>query len=190
MGLKRTIEPTELILTLGEAKDHLRVTMDNEDSLIEGLILTAQNFIELFIRRSLVPQTWEYTLNEFPAGKVQLPNSPLISITNIKYIDPDGVEQTWANTEYDEFNNTIPGYFKLAYNKTYPSIRSVQDAVKITYQAGYASREKIPAVIRQAAFLTIGHYYERREESIVGAKINSIPMGVETLLWPHRMFTP
>ncbi len=190
MGLQRTVDPTEKILSLAQAKSHLRVNIDDDDNLILRLIDTATNYIEDFIRRALSPQTWEYTLNAFPNGNILLPMAPLQSVTDIKYIDEDGVEQTWADTEYDVFTNKMPGYVRLAYDKTYPTIRSTQDAITITYVAGYATPEKIPPAIINAALLIIGHYYDHREDSQVGGSIVMIPAGAETLLYPHRMFTP
>ena len=190
MGLTRTVLPTTEIVTLGEAKDQLRVKDTNSDADIERMIKAATGQVQTFIRGSLITQTWEYTLNAFPVGNVQLPMSPLQSITDIKYIDENGTEQTWAATEYDVFINTMPGFFKLGFDKTYPTTRKTQDAIKITYIAGYSRRENIPPEIIQAALLMIGHYFEHREEGKVGGKVEPIPMGFETLLYPYRMFTP
>lgn len=190
MGLKRTVEPTDLFITLQEAKDHLRVEVTDDDSYISELIILARDHIETFVRRSLVTQTWEYALNEFPSGKIKLPMSPVQSVTDIKYIDAEGIEQTWANTEYDVFMNEMPGFVKLGFDKTYPTIRNTQDAIKITYVTGYSRRELIPRAIIHAGLLLIGHFYERREQTQVGGTIVEIPYGIETLLFPHRMFTP
>ena len=115
MGLKQTIDPTEEILTLQETKDHLRLTLTDDDSTVELLIKAATDYIQDFIQRSLVTQSWEYTLDDFPAGEVKLPMSPVISITDIKYIDDLGMEITWATSEYTLFNNVIPAFFKLAF---------------------------------------------------------------------------
>lgn len=192
MGLTRTIDPTEEMLTLGETKDHLRLTLTDDDSTVELLIKNATEIIQEEIRRAMVTQTYEYTLAKFwVAGKgLQLPFSPIQSITDIKYIDDDGAEQTWAATEYDLFKNVVPGEVRLAFDKVFPDTRKTQDAVKITYVAGYADRTKIPPLIRQAALLLVGHYFERREDSHIGVKIDSIPRGVDRLLDLFRLRKP
>jgi len=191
MGLKRTIEASEEILTLQETKDHLRLTLPDDDSTVELLIKGVTDYIQDNIQRSLVTQSWEYTLDTFRAGEIQLPLSPVQSITNIKYIDDLGAEITWATSEYTLFNNVIPAFFKLAFDKTYPTTRNVKDAVKITYLAGYLDRTKIPFSIRQAALLIIGHYYERREETqMFSGRIENIPLGAGDLLAPHTRWKP
>lgn len=42
--------------------------------------------------------------------------------------------------------------------------------------------------IQQAVLLLVGHWYANREEVVVGAAANQIPMGVSALLWTRKRF--
>ncbi len=75
---KTVVEPTEEPVTLQEAKTHLRVDHDADDTLIMGLIATARRSCEFGARRSFVTQTREMALCAWPpASGFQLPMPPL-----------------------------------------------------------------------------------------------------------------
>ena len=42
-----------------------------------------------------------------------------------------------------------------------------------------------PAIV-SACLLTCGHLYSNREDVVIGASVASLPMGAQSLLWPHR----
>ena len=48
------------------------------------------------------------------------------------------------------------------------------------------SVDPLPAPVRQAALLLIGHWYENREAVTVGFRGKDLPMGVDRLLAPYR----
>lgn len=190
MGMTISVVPTELILTLQETKDHLRVTDPAEDSKIEEIIALVEKMIEKHIRRSLLTQTRILTLGEFPDGIIILPGSPVQGITKIDYVDPNGVVQTWSNTEYTLFDNVAPAFVERKFGKLYPAIRKETDAVLVTYVAGYGLRENIPREIRSAALLLVGHFFEHRESIQVGsATVMEMPIAHKTLLSQFKIFT-
>ena len=45
----------------------------------------------------------------------------------------------------------------------------------------------VPREIRQAMLLMIGDMYAHREDTVMGVNPASLPRGVESLLWPHRL---
>lgn len=42
-----------------------------------------------------------------------------------------------------------------------------------------------PAIV-SACLLTCGHLFANREDVVVGASVAALPMGAQSLLWPHR----
>ena len=42
--------------------------------------------------------------------------------------------------------------------------------------------------VKQAILLLVGHWYANREEVVIGAAANQIPMGVNALLWTRKRF--
>jgi len=185
MPLAMVTPPAAEPVTLAEAKTHLRVTAADEDTLIDSLIPTARQWAEDFTRRALITQTWDYTLDAF-ADEIEIPLPPLQSITSVKYLDTDGVEQTLATTEYTVDTAATRGLVRLAYGKSWPSVRDQANAVTIRFVAGYGNAPAVPAPIKAACLLMLGELYARRETAIVGAPIAPVPVSAEYLLWPYR----
>ena len=42
--------------------------------------------------------------------------------------------------------------------------------------------------VQQAILLLVGHWYANREDVVVNATANRVPMGVEALLWTRKRF--
>ncbi len=186
MATKIITAPTDEPITLDEAKDHLRVYIDDDDSVISEQITSARVWVEQYLGRALLTQTWEVYFNEFPAC-IEIPFPPLQSVTSIKYIDSDGVEQTLDAGEYNVHIQNEPGIIVLAYGKSWPSIRYELNAIAIRFVTGWATAADIPGPIKSAMLLLIGHLYEHREQATIGIQVNEIPFGIEALLFPYRM---
>lgn len=178
---KPTLEP----VSINEAKDHLRVTGNDEDSLIGELIVTARQQAEIFTRRALLTQTWELRQDCF-SSEIVLPNPPLQSVEFIKYIDQDGVEQTLDIAEYKAYAWEEPGVVAPAYGKAWPSTRTEKGAVTVRYIAGWSSVIDVPGPIKSAILLTVGDLYANRESSSTEQQYKLIT-SAESLLWPYRI---
>jgi uncharacterized phiE125 gp8 family phage protein len=166
MSLKLITPPATEPITLNEAKLHLRVDGTDEDTMITALIVAARRMAEQRTERALITQTWELALDVWD-DEIELPMPPVASITSIKYIDTDGVEQTLANTEYTlDSYGTMGHSVKLAYGKTWPSIRYQDDAIKIRYAAGYGTAADVPQDLKAWLYLAIGTLYAQRESVV------------------------
>ncbi|WP_193146545.1 head-tail connector protein [Serratia marcescens] len=42
--------------------------------------------------------------------------------------------------------------------------------------------------VRTAMLLLVGHWYENREASVVGQSVSKLPMAVESILQPYRIY--
>lgn len=186
------ISETEPI-TLDEAKLHLRVTNDEEDNLIKSLITVARQRCEAVTNRALVSTTFELIMDSFPE-KIVLPMPPAESVVCIEYKDCEGIEEEMPEEDYI-FYNSEPAVIIPAYGKSWPSFNPYpKGAVKVRYVAGYNSGEGpefiIPEAIKEAMLLIIGVFYENREDILAKGHIpKTLPLGVDALLYPYRIWS-
>ena len=185
MGLVRTVAPEVEPVTVPEGKTHCRVDHADEDTLIETLIQSARETCENRIHRSLITQTWRLTLDAFPRHlePIELPMGPVQSVTSISYVDDDGATQTWASSDYRVDTDSIVARVTPVYNGSYPSTRDVTGAVTVTYVTGYGDAgSDVPAGIKAAMLLLVGHWYEHREQVVTGTIATVLPNTVDMLL--------
>lgn len=187
MALRRITDATTEPVTLAEAKDYLRITGADHDAVITGLIVVARQVAENELKRSLISQTWERTLDAFPDA-IELSYPPIISITWVRYYDTAGVLQSLASG-YTLDNASEPGWLVPAAGYEWPATLEDVNAVSIRYVAGYGSdATTVPEPIKTWIKLTVGHYFENREASIVaaGQGIQPLPF-VGGLIDPYRI---
>lgn len=185
MALKLISPPEKEPVTLEEVKQHIRVDYSEEDVLIKGLITAAREHCEVFLRRAIVPQTWEMTFDSFPE-RIRLPRPPLQRVDSIIYRDETGTENRLDPTDYIVDTDEEPGVVLPAPGKNWPSfIPYPTNAVRVRFMAGYPPDE-VPGKIKQAIKILVGTWYENREAYVVGARVSQVPFAVEALLWPDR----
>ena len=195
LDLVRTVAPTVELLMLDEAKAHLRIEASDtdEDDLVTALIQAATDWLDGhsgLLGRALLSQTWKIRYDyAFPAWRIPIPLTPLLSITSVQYIDSTGALQTLSPTTYDVLDGPAAA-LQPAYGLAWPSPRSQTRAVTITFVAGYGvTAAAVPAPIVQAAKLLLGHLYAHRE-AVVGVDNRdssaALPIGVADLIAPYR----
>jgi uncharacterized phiE125 gp8 family phage protein len=195
MGLKLVTPPVVEPVTLDEAKAHLRLDSNADDAYVEALITAARERVEIFLRRALITQTFEFTLDGFPVNPslifttsvIDLPRPPLQAIESIKYLNTAGSEQTLPPESYviDASSDEI-GRIALAWTQYWPFTRCSINSVVIRFVAGYGDApENVPQVIRQGILIEISNLYENREDIVVGQNISMLSLS-ERLLWPYR----
>jgi uncharacterized phiE125 gp8 family phage protein len=169
--------PAEEPVSLSEAKEHLRVDISSEDSLIQRLIVDAREWTERYTRRRLVTQTLRMTLDDFPRLQsehdyaVKLPGGRVQSITQVRYLGTDGTLTTLNSSLYvllgrdqDRVARIVPSY-----DTSWPATRDFPEAVQVDYVCGYGAASAVPASIRQAMLLHVGWHFENREPGSFGA---------------------
>ncbi len=186
MDWKVTTAPAIEPVTLAEAKLHLRVDADDDDALITSLIVAARIWCEGFQNRAFITQTITGYLDRF-ANSISLPQPPLISVESIKYFDTGGDQQTLSDSIYDVDTTSEPGLITLAFNQSWPAIRSVHHSVEIIFKAGYGDAgSDVPDTVKSAMKLLIGHLYEHRE-TVCDGKLEEVPMTTKFLLTLDRV---
>lgn len=209
MYLRQIAPPASPIITLDEAKRHLRITWDDEDDYILSLIAAAEALLDGdsgILGRAVLSQQWELSLDRFPpcwdnyigkherghfrfpmlgptAINIQLP--PLISVDSVKYDRAeDGEETDLIGFRTLGVGDKAGGFILPAISDWWPSTQEQPRSVRITFTAGYSA---VPPGIKHAAMLLISHWNENREAVVSGAAME-LPQGVDALLYPHRIW--
>jgi uncharacterized phiE125 gp8 family phage protein len=192
LRLTRTSDPANDPVSLADAKNHLRVDISDDDTLISALITAAREHVEEATRRALITQTWRLSLDQFPADdEIELPRPPLQSVSSIIYTDKDDTTSTLATSVYEVDTDGQPGRVKLAYGEDWPSDTLAEtNPVKITFVAGYGDNASdVPQRWQQAILLLVGHWYENREAIVTGGGIpKELPLAVQSLIQMDRIY--
>lgn len=177
-----TVEP----VGLDEAKDHLRLDGENEDRRLRGYLKAARVWAEHFTRRALISQTWDLKVDTF-GELLYVPLPPLQSVTSISYVDDNGDSQTVTSTIYTVDTDSDPGRIFLAYDQSWPSHRSIPNAVTARIVVGYgAVADNVPEDIRTAILLRISRLYEFREPVITGTIVSDTESDL-SMLRPYQL---
>lgn len=184
--------PAAPVVTLGDAKKHLRAEdFNDDDSYIESLVAAATGIIDGpagWLGRALITQTLELRADEF-CDDIALRYPPIASISSVKYDDGDGVEQTLSSGVYRLVGNPSAPRLARVYGESWPSTRWQSEAIRVRYVAGYgAASTAVPPPIRQAILLMVGELYENREAAS-DAPRTELPFAVNALLSPFRIFS-
>jgi uncharacterized phiE125 gp8 family phage protein len=201
-------------ISLAEAKDHLNVTISDDDARIQNYIRAARANLErkydvAFMTQSLVlgrdyfpavfgmgwgwspgwwlGSTWmaQYDLQELRYGYLSL-RWPAQSITSVTYLDTTGTSQVWASSNYILDSDSRPGRLMLGLGKTYPATAPLAGAVKVEFVSGHTDPALIPEDMKEAVRLLMGEYYQNRENVVIDTRLVALPIpdGVDALMAP------
>ncbi|MFH1731832.1 MAG: head-tail connector protein [Planctomycetota bacterium] len=187
VALRVQTEPALEPLTREQIKEHCRITETEEHPLIDAWITAARQRCEQFTNRTLITTSWRLTLDAFPAV-VHLPRPPIQSpLTSVKYYDGSGVQQTLAAANYQLDAESEPGRLVPAYGLTWPTTRSMLNAVEVIYKAGYGlTRATVPALLLVGMKMLVAHWYEHREQ-FTPEQMNEVPEAVQAIFWQFRI---
>lgn len=180
MKLTRTVAGGT-VLTLDEVKKHVEVEGTTaHDTQLTRLIAQATDFVEGPTGKLLAlnSQTWEGRLDCFPSC-IEIPIWPVISIDQIQYIDADGATQTLATSAWEADTYDNPATIRPVWGTTFPTTEKVYNAVTVTFTAGFSA---VPEDIKGALLLLIGHWFENREDSVVGTIVSDTPKGFDAII--------
>lgn len=182
MVLAVTSAPSDELLTVEEAKRHLRIWDDTHDDEIALLIRAARDYCERFTQRTFRKAvTRTLKLDGWWCDPYDLPFPPLIDVTSITYYDSAGVSQTLAASNYhEELPTNGGGRIVWADGYVLPNIFSRPDAITITFTTGYADANALPPVALHAFKTTLTELWAAGTESEIKAAIE----GTKRLLAP------
>lgn len=150
---KVTTEPTVEAAMLAETKTFLSVNNDVHDDLITGFILSATKDIESYCGVSIAEQTitayWRNVVDY-----VILPQQPILTISSVKSIEPDGTETTLTSSDY---------YIYGQDEKILSFQSSVLNQLQVIYTAGYSDAySTLPQNMKDAVKWQTKLYYNNR----------------------------
>jgi uncharacterized phiE125 gp8 family phage protein len=166
-SLKRTSAPAVEPVTLSEAKAHCRVDTSADDTLIQGYITTAREWVEDYIDRALVTQQLVMKLDAFPA-EIELPRPPMIAsgtatAVTITYVTGEaGGTATLSASEYRVDRDSTPGAIRTLYAGSWPSHLIDQNSVTVSWWAGYGDSASVPQRVKSAILMCVHELYEKR----------------------------
>jgi hypothetical protein len=170
-------------ISTADMKAFLRVNDSADDALIASYVTTATEAVKQYTGRAILTETFVFRCDGFtdPDGDdrlmalgpgvhtvsvpyilgggetLDLPFPPVASVTTLKTYDRANAAST-----YDAANYTLDaqsGRIFLDEGEVWPSNLRAQNAVEVTYEAGYGSGS-IPAPILQAIRLYVSQMYD------------------------------
>ncbi|MDX9914235.1 MAG: hypothetical protein RBS77_06670 [Candidatus Moranbacteria bacterium] len=186
MAWQLVTPPAEEPVSLSDAVEHLRVVGDADQAYVQGLITKARLWVEGVLDRQLVTATWKLFVDGFPKRSVdviEIKKAPVQSIEAVRYADAAGDEQTWSSDEYQADLVSEPARLRPLWGYTWPTTRSRQlHAVEIELVAGYGDAADVPATLKHAILLLVGHWFSHHEPVLTGTIITPVPFTVQSLL--------
>lgn len=170
-------------ISTADMKDFLRINDSADDAIIAAYVTTATEAVKQYTRRAILTETFVFRCDGFTDADgddrlmalgpgvhtasrpyvlgggetLDLPFPPVASVTTLKTYDRDNTSNT-----YDAANYTLDaqsGRIFLDEGSVWPSNLRAQNAVEVTYEAGYGSGS-IPAPILQAIRLYVSQMYD------------------------------
>jgi hypothetical protein len=170
-------------ISLADMKEFLRVDGAGDDAIITAYIVTATEAVKEYLRRAILTETFTFKADGFTDAygddrllslgpgvhtasrpyvlgggeTLDLPFSPLQSVTSIVTYDRGNNASTFSASRYQV--DLTSGRIYLNEGEVWPSDLRAQDAVEVTYIAGYGSGN-IPAPILEAIRMYVQSMYE------------------------------
>lgn len=186
------LEPVQL----SEAKAHLRVdeSFNDDDVYIRMLIKAARERAEAYTGRAFVQKTYNLYLTEY-ASAVELPNEPISTVDEVKYLNSAGTWVALASLTDYVLAKSNTGVQVILNDISALSTTENVDKIKIKYTCGvYANvagdsvKNPFPDSVKYAMLLMIRTMYDNRDNIVTGTIVNEIPTNSQFLLNPFRTF--
>jgi hypothetical protein len=203
-GLKIVAGPLVTPISRTEARTHLNLDDDVDDSLVRSYLQAATDWAEKYTGRFFINRTcqmaidgareiddilWEgmrtgYSMTRY-VDHIELAATPVVSVESIKYYNDSDVQSTWETSNYYVDTFSEPARIVLRQGGTYPTDLRVSNGIEINFTVGYGnSPANVPEAIKVAIFQYITYLYEHRgddEQSI------QPPKAIRSLLDPYRV---
>lgn len=193
MGHSLVTPAANVLVHLDDAKLHLRVGPDDtpDDAWIVAAIQAATQYLERETGRALLAQTWDYSLDGWPAGCIYLPHSAVTAITSVTYYDTTNTPTVWGASNYllDGSAKRVRSRLSPAYGVVWPSVTLRPMAgVVVRYTVGYTNpTDPALQILRQAALALMASWYEQREAVVVGTITKEVEMAAKAIMEMERV---
>ncbi len=187
MIVERTADAKAEVISLDEARKHCRIIGTDDDDALRIYIEAARNYVEGLSANALVEGTYTFYFDTSESHYHIY--KPIVSITTFEYKIVTNTGSYGGSLSGSDYHmDTEQGLITLN-DSTMTDLYAQSNAIKITAVAGQPNIGIIKGDIKLAMLLLIGHWFENREESIVGTIVAKIPMGAKDLLAPYRAYS-
>ena len=185
-------QPTDEIISLKETKNYLRIEHDFDDELLKMLIKSTRTAMEAIIQKSIMAQTWEYTIDHRSVSNsrcekrdiahvscgvvtIPLPKSPVVEVLSVKM---RGETMETTNYSLEKIGNKCC----VILNCKSMASKKVNYPIIIKYKAGISDQaENIPYQLKLANLMLVANAYQERYSY---SQNNVISQSVKELLMP------
>jgi len=206
-GVVQITKPSEDVVSLEDVKNFLRIDFNDDDLFLISQIKMATNAAEKYLNSALVTRTLELSLDRLPEYEqnlreglwtgpymsfvkeyIDLPFSPVVSVTSIKTFNDNDDETTVPQSYYILDNYRKPARVVLRNGQTWPDATREVNSLIIRYEAGYGNASVVPEPIRLAILQMISYMYEHRGDQVNG-QAPDMQQSTEALLQPYRIMS-
>lgn len=145
------------------------------DMSIEMLIASARAHVEAYCNRQFATHVMAWTCDRF-ADLARLPAAPVMSVTAVEYLDPDGVVQILSASAYNLCADGLDPSVELTSGQSWPMIAL---GSRITLRGVFGGI--CPPEVKHAMLLLIGDGFASRENAVRPSWTS-----VDALLSNHR----
>jgi hypothetical protein len=197
-GLEIVTGPSIEPISRVEAREHLRLDDDVDDSQVRAYITASRMWAENYTGRTFINTTFAQHLDGYidatpepywegmktgpslstNVSEIELAATPAKSVTNVKYYTDSDSESTWAASNYYVDIHGDVGRIVLRDGGTFPSDIRAANGIKVTFI-------NVPEPIRMAILQYMSFMYEHRGDD--EGRIISLPPIIPTLLNPYKI---
>lgn len=189
-------------ITLEEARQHVRVDGDTtsesidlpEDKLLPIYITAAREHAENCTGLILTDALYELRVVVRQAegfchygDAIELPVAPVAEVVSIEYQSQDGTDQHLDATSFVFDDHPRRPSVRPVYGQAWPRTRDWLSPIRIRFRGAYTTSDSppvpVPAAIKQAMLMLVGHWYGNREAAVLaGQQLFEAPLAVTALL--------
>ena len=198
-------------VSLAEAKQHLRVTANDDDTYIGGLISMALDACSNYLGYSIKKSTAKYGFDSLtgspalinpvnglniPSGNYLRVNSRVLAVNSVSYVNDSQAVTAFAGADWITAPDPMGNYTRNIFINTAPDsitddtikyIIEVSEGFNIVGTLSVDPDTIFPMSIKHAALLLVGQYYDNRNAIVVGTIQAKISLGFEYLLDPYKI---
>lgn len=197
MQLVKLSKPEQEPFSLEDVKAHIRVDQNIEDSLLRTYLASAVDECSRYMQIAIAQQVYQASFDCW-TETLWLPMSPVVSVDSVKYRLPDGTEDSLTTDDFAYTRYTAGALVTFTDGYDFPTLWTKPAGIIVEFLAGFDADDgssgvdaawlEMPPAIKQAVFLTVGHYYANREAVTQGKTPIPLPRGAEHLLDFYKVY--
>lgn len=189
-------------ISLSEAKAHLRVTHNSDDSYITSLITASIEMASHYVGYNIIESVVRYGFAELvgqPAMVNPLNGAPLtignylrvpsrvISLDHLYYVNESNALTEFSASDWIDSPDPLSDFGLNIYINNLPTTLTDDNTKYIAeVTEGFASAD-FPESIKIACMLMIAQYYDNRQNIIVGTISSDMPFGANHILDKYKI---